>query len=169
MEDSMPTTVKQLFLESGKDILGVAKWGQSVECNSPGVYVVAITPDADKMVCFDDAPISDKFIERWINCVPHMTLDNESPTIEALTQRLQNFWLPDETVLYIGKAGTSLKTRVKQYYDTHLGASKPHRGGHWIKVLNIICQLSIYWTTSDNEPANVVEHKFLEVFTIMSP
>jgi hypothetical protein len=39
-----------------------------------------------------------------------------------------SFWLPDETVVYIGKA-TSLASRVGSYYRTKLGATKPHAGG----------------------------------------
>jgi hypothetical protein len=42
----MPTYVKQLFTDSGKEILGQVKWGQKVNCNYPGIYVVAITEAA---------------------------------------------------------------------------------------------------------------------------
>jgi hypothetical protein len=46
----MPTYVKQLFTDSGKEILGQVKWGQKVNCNYPGIYVVAITDSAEKIV-----------------------------------------------------------------------------------------------------------------------
>lgn len=160
----MSTTVKKLFEEVGRDILGQATWGQSINYNGPGVYVLAISPNADKMVCFDNAPISKELVEKWIECVPEITVDRYKPSAEALIQRLNAFWLPDETVLYIGKAGTSLKRRIIQYYDTELGESKPHRGGHWIKTLYNLNELSIYWTTSEGESAHKVENDFIKVF-----
>lgn len=160
----MPTTVKQLFQDVGKSILGQVKWGQKINCNVPGVYVVAMTPTAEKMVCCDDAPISKKMVEDWINYVPKLSLDYGLPKTEELMQRLKSFWMPDETILYIGKAGTSLKTRVDQYYKTKLGDPKPHRGGHWIKTLDNLDELNIYWTTSEGETAHDVEDRFLNIF-----
>lgn len=72
--------------------------------------------------------------------------------------------MPDETILYIGKAGTSLNRRVRQYYNTNLGDSKPHAGGHWIKTLDVINDLNIYWTSSEGERAQDVEERFLKIF-----
>lgn len=160
----MPTTVKQLFQDVGKNILGQVKWGQKINCTVPGVYVVAMTPTAEKMVCCDEAPISKKMVEDWINHVPTLSLDHGLPNTEELMLRLKAFWMPDETILYIGKAGTSLRTRVDQYYRTKLGNSRPHRGGHWIKTLDSLNELNIYWTTSEEEKACGVEDRFLEMF-----
>ncbi|HEY5149176.1 MAG TPA: hypothetical protein VIJ23_05030 [Mycobacterium sp.] len=41
------------------------------------------------------------------------------------------WWLPDTSVLYIGKAGPTnpLRTRVHQFVKTSIGAAGPHRGG----------------------------------------
>ncbi len=114
----MPTYVKQLFTDSGKEILGQVKWGQKVNCNYPGIYVVAITDSAEKIVCSVDAPISVKIVQDWITYVPKLNLDGKRPRYEDLVNRLKEFWIPDETILYIGKAGTSLKDRVNQYYNT---------------------------------------------------
>ena len=160
----MPTTVKQLFKEAGKNILGQVKWGEKVDCNAPGIYVVAISNLSDNLVYCDEAPISQKAVEGWIKHVPKLTLDNETPRVDDLTMRLNSFWLPDETILYIGKAGTSLKVRVNQYYTTRLGDPKPHRGGHWIKTLDNLNDLNIYWTTTEGETAHEVEDTFLQAF-----
>jgi len=43
-----------------------------------------------------------------------MKIDGNKPTVEEVTERLNNFWLPKETILYIGKAGTSLKRELNQ-------------------------------------------------------
>lgn len=160
----MPTTVEELFEKNSKKILGQAKWGDRVNCDAPGVYVVAMTPIANKMLCFNDAPISKVTVQEWINRVPQMTLANTIPTADMITQRIKSFWMPDETILYIGKAGTSLQTRIKQYYQTALGDPRPHRGGHWIKTLDNLSQLNIYWTTSEGSTAHDLETKFLNVF-----
>jgi hypothetical protein len=160
----MPTYVKQLFTDSGKEILGQVKWGQKVNCNYPGIYVVAITDSAEKIVCSVDAPISVKIVQDWITYVPKLNLDGKRPRYEDLVNRLKEFWIPDETILYIGKAGTSLKDRVNQYYNTRLGDPKPHAGGHWIKTLENLSDLNIFWTTSVGEKAKDVEERFIKNF-----
>ncbi len=160
----MPTYVKQLFTDSGKEILGQVKWGQKVNCNYPGIYVVAITDSAEKIVCSVDAPISVKIVQDWITYVPKLNLDGKRPRYEDLVNRLKEFWIPDETILYIGKAGTSLKDRVNQYYNTRLGDPKPHAGGHWIKTLKNLSDLNIFWTTSVGEKAKDVEERFIKNF-----
>ena len=160
----MPTYVKQLFTDSGKEILGQVKWGQKVNCNYPGIYVVAITDSAEKIVCSVDAPISVKIVQDWITYVPKLNLDGKRPRYEDLVNRLKEFWIPDETILYIGKAGTSLKDRVNQYYNTRLGDPKPHAGGLWIKTLKNLSDLNIFWTTSVGEKAKDVEERFIKNF-----
>lgn len=160
----MPTYVKQLFTDSGKEILGQVKWGQKINCKYPGIYVVAITHSAERIVCSDDMPISEKIVQEWINYVPQLTLDGKRPRYEDLASRLKKFWIPDETILYIGKAGTSLKDRVNQYYKTRLGDPKPHAGGHWIKTLENLSDLNIFWTTSVGEKAKDVEDRFIGNF-----
>ena len=160
----MPTYVKQLFTDSGKEILGQVKWGQKVNCNYPGIYVVAITDSAEKIVCSVDAPISVKIVQDWITYVPKLNLDGKRPRYGDLVNRLKEFWIPDETILYIGKAGTSLRDRVNQYYKTRLGDPKPHAGGHWIKTLENLSDLNIFWTTSVGEKAKDVEERFIKNF-----
>lgn len=160
----MPTVVERLFQENGKEILGQIKWGHQLDCVQPGVYVVALTNQADKMLCYNEAPISEGLVEEWVNRVPYMTLDRTLPTVNTLTKRLKDFWLPDETVLYIGKAGTSLQQRVNQYYKTTLGSPGLHRGGHWLKTLNNLTELNIYWTTSEGSTAHDLESVFLDYF-----
>ena len=48
-----------------------------------------------------------------------MKIDGNRPTVEAVVERLNKF-CSKETILYIGKAGTSLRNRVSQYYNTKL-------------------------------------------------
>jgi len=192
----MPISVEQLFKINGKEIMGQVKWGQSIDCRQPGVYVVAITDSATKIVGLDNAPISNPKVCDWVAYVPTLRLkqfritngrkiyyddvDIESlanglfmsylcpsvwkSTSESLVERLKTFWLPDETILYIGMTGSSLKKRVNEYYKAKLGDSKPHRGGHWIKTLANLEQVNVYWTTSEKSEAKSLEQAFLDTF-----
>ena len=72
-------------------------------------------------------------------------LDNVMTTDqEKVKERLSNFWLSDENIIYIGKA-TDLGVRVNQYYKTAIAKSGPHSGGHWIKLLNNIESLTVHY------------------------
>lgn len=66
---------------------------------------------------------------------PEMRLDGRRPSPDDLAARLAAFWLPDETVVYIGLAGTSVRRRLSAYYRTPLGARRPHSGGWFLKML----------------------------------
>ena len=54
----------------------------------------------------------------------------------------------DEPVLYIGLAGRSLRTRVRQYYRTPLGAAKPHSGGWWLKTLSVLDDFYVHYAVT---------------------
>lgn len=160
----MPTRIEELFASAGGEVLSQVTWGMPLPCTQPGVYVVALSGSNNQCVCYDEAPISEEAVRQWIDRVPNLTLDGEKPTVAGLTARLKRFWLPDETIVYIGKAGTSLRRRVNQYYCTALGAAGPHAGGHWIKTLSVLDKLSIYWRATDREGASALEKRFLHVF-----
>jgi hypothetical protein len=90
-------------------------------------------------------------------------MDGRRPTVQALRNRLQSFWLADESILYVGKA-TSLDSRVDSYYRSKIGRRSPHRGGMWLKTLAILESLWIHWCpTPDQEPATV-ESSLLAMF-----
>ncbi len=72
-----------------------------------------------------------------ISRVPSIELDKVNATAPGIINRLKQFWLADESVLYIGKA-TSLQSRIHAYYATPLGDRGPHAGGHWIKTLSVL-------------------------------
>jgi hypothetical protein len=108
----------------------------------PGVYVVA-TPEP-----LDDAPLDEDTLDAWITNRPEMRIDGKAATLANLEARLRSFWIPGETIVYIGRAGTSLAKRVGQYYRTPLGATAPHAGGHWIKTLSVLSDLRVTWATT---------------------
>jgi hypothetical protein len=125
---------------------GVVPWGRTVPEPGPGVYVVALTQQADsRRGCLSKCPLSRKALEEWLEVRPELRLDRRRPTAARLADRIASFWLPDEVIVYIGLAGSSLQSRVRQYYETPLGARRPHAGGHFLKTLANIDDLYVHW------------------------
>lgn len=148
----MPTSVSKLFESVDLKLAGRVSWGQQVRDDQPGVYIVSLSllPKDEKTSFFEVPPIDRNIVSEWISTVPSLKLDGGRPTPDALVNRLSKFWLSDESILYIGKAGTSLRTRVGQYYRTPLGRPKPHAGGHWLKTVSVLNKLSVFWALTDN-------------------
>jgi hypothetical protein len=142
--------------------MGPVQWNSPVPTNFPGVYIVSITNDPMVLRNINQPPIDKQAIEKWILKVQHLTLDGMRPDLYLLANRISMFWLPDETIIYIGKAGTSLKARINQYYNTELGERRPHAGGHWIKTLSILTELNVFWCPCEN-PEDM-EEKLLDHF-----
>ena len=150
----MPTSVSELFKGANLVLAGQVNWGQQIRDDKPGIYIVSLSTllNDKKNALIPQAPIDLKIVRKWIDDVPTLKLDGSRPTPEALRERLSRFWLADEVIIYIGKAGTSVKKRVGQYYRTPLRAPKPHAGGHWIKTLTVLDKLSVFWSlTSEPE------------------
>lgn len=147
-ESSVPTSVSELLKNAGLELAGRVNWGQQIRDDKPGIYIVSLSllPDDKESALLAEAPIDLNIVRKWITDVPTLRLDGSRPTPGALRERLAKFWLPDEMVVYIGKAGTSVKKRVGQYYRTPLGDPKPHAGGHWIKTLTVLNKLSVFWS-----------------------
>ncbi len=122
----MPTTVSDVFAAVDLVPRGAVHWGVRIPEPRSGVYVVALTnavelTDAARV----RAPISEAALDELLDARPELRLDDEIPDAAALRRRLAAFWLPDEVIVYIGLAGTSLQQRVDQYMRTRLGARSP--------------------------------------------
>lgn len=161
----MPISVSQLFDSVGIEIEGKAKWGNMFSANKKGIYVIALSDEENNLKCIKK-PIFNKYvIEEWINYVPEMRLDGEKPTIEKIINRLTRFWLPDETVIYIGKTNRKVQQRVVEYYRTRIGRKGPHSGGQWIKTLYHLNDLTIYWSTfEEGVVVEEIENQLLKTF-----
>jgi transcription elongation factor GreA len=110
---------------------------------SAGVFVVeAETPSSS-------APIDLTEVRRWLDRVPGLRLDGERPTQTILGRRLGTFWLPGQTVLYVGRTAKALAPRVAALYATELGERRPHPGGHWLKTLRDQRRLRLWWAETD--------------------
>ena len=159
----MPITVSELFRQTDIKVYGPVRWGAPVSCGQPGVYVVALSGDPEKPICLDKPPLSDASISEWINRVPNMIISGTTPTVESISARIRRFWLPNETVIYIGSTNRALKDRVGEFYKHKLGFGAPHCGGHWLKTLLNISDLYVFWSAIVADPEGK-EGKLLSEF-----
>lgn len=118
---------------------GPTRWGEPVRSREPGVLIVEM---AGRL---DEAPIDITAVRAWIERVPGLLLDGQRPTPTQLAQRLGSFWLPQQTVVYVGRTAKSLGGRAASLYATPLGDRRPHSGGHWLGTLSGREQLRIWW------------------------
>jgi hypothetical protein len=130
---------------------GAVRWGEQVPEVGAGVYVIALTNETHSAEgCLASCPTSPAALDDWLDVRPELRLDGQRPTEAELARRLAAFWLPDEVILYIGLAGTSLRTRLRQYYQTPLGARRPHAGGHFLKTLENLDELHVHFVPTAN-------------------
>ena len=147
----MPITVNQLLEYHDLRLLKIIQWGQAVNTEREGIYIVSLSddPNANNGIS-NNAPISSNIINKWILKVDGFKVDNLlTYDSNQVIERLSKFWLPDENILYIGKApkrsnGKALGNRIGEYYRTEYGEKRPHAGGHWIKSLRILNDLFVY-------------------------
>lgn len=147
----MPSTALALAASAGVTLGGVVPWGQSPRCDQPGVYLVCLDPDEGSAKnAVGECPISMTALERLLLDRSELTVDGKRPNARDLATRISSFWLPNETILYIGLAGTSLSHRVRQYYQTPLGARSPHAGGWFLKTLTSAPPRWVHWASADD-------------------
>jgi hypothetical protein len=160
----LPTSVREVFAAAGLEPEGVVAWRQGIPVSKEGVYVVALT---ESTLAIDGeleaAPVSASAIRQLLEVRPELTLDGRRPSADDLADRIASFWLPDETIVYIGKA-TSLGSRVGSYYRTGLGAKRPHAGGWWLKVLepDVLARLWVHYARVDHP--GVAEDQMMGAF-----
>ena len=162
----MPSTVLDL-LESNSIILtGSVHWNEPVQSKEKGIYFVSLSrnPEENGGV-LKSAPLEIKTIEKWLQQCNLELKDDPTPSAEAIVQRIGEFWLPDENILYIGQTSRQdLNTRIDQLYKHKLGKSSPHRGGHWLKTLSNLNSTFVHYAeTVDRNPKDV-ESSLIEDF-----
>jgi len=160
----MPSSVQSLLDNSDLSLTGNCKWGESPKSRRSGVYLVSLSPSAyTNEGILGQAPVSTENVKAWITRVPEIELDGKTmKSPEPIIARLSGFWLPDESILYIGMTMQPLSKRIGQYYRTDLGKRAPHAGGHWTKTLSILDELVVYYADCDNP--DEVEDDLIETF-----
>jgi len=122
---------------------GPVLWGRPVPAARPGVYLVEL-PEP-----LATAPIEATRVGKWIERVPELRLDGERPTFRTLMARLQSFWLPGQTVLFIGGTSGTIGGRIAALRKTPLGDRRPYAGGHWLHALRGLERARVWWATTD--------------------
>ncbi len=156
-------SVESLFSTAGLQVSGTVRWNAQIPVQRPGVYVVALTDDPTRTnATLPFAPVSSAAPKKLLSLCADLTVDKETPAADELLDRISSCWLPTETVLYVGKAGTSLGKRVGEYYTTPLGARSPHAGGWFLKTLATLDSLFVHYAISDTPEDH--ERMMLEAF-----
>jgi len=140
----MPSaTAADLMRSLGLDVDGPARWGAQPASQASGVFVVETGAPRPS------APLDMVEIRRWLDRVPGLLVDGQPATQSTLARRLASFWVPGQTLLYVGRSSKSLAPRVAALYATELGHRRPHPGGHWLKTLLDLPRLRLWWAETD--------------------
>lgn len=139
----MPITAVELFRTVGLSADGPVVWGSPVRANGPGIYVVEWPAVPDR------APVDMSAVGTWLSRVPTLAVDGERPTGKGLAARIAAWWLPGESVVFIGSTGKSIARRVDAFYRTPLGDARPHATGQWLKTLTSLRRARVWWATTD--------------------
>jgi transcription elongation factor GreA len=140
--DPVPAGAAQLLRSVGLLADGPGQWGRPIAAQGPGVFVVELPAS------LATAPIDLSKVGKWIERVETLRLDRVQPTSRALAARLAAFWLPSQTVLYIGTSANSIGRRVTAMAATELGDRRPYSGGHWLRTLRSLEGLRIWWSAT---------------------
>jgi len=118
--------------------------------DKPGVYLI-LRLDATHPT-FLDASVGGYF-------------KGKNPTVAPI--RLENKWVQDALVLYIGKAGSrtaTLRSRLWQYVRFGQGQAVGHWGGRYIWQLPDSCDLLVCWKITSVDSPRTVEKALLDKF-----
>ena len=153
----MPTIINDLIEKFDLPRSKVVKWNETIPTEKEGIYIVSLSKDPGlNSGTLSQIPISKNIIDKWIKKINGFELDKELTfNSELITKRLSEFWLPDENIIYIGKApvrsnGKGIGNRVREFYNTEYGEKRPHAGGHWIKSLSNVNRLFIHYIITEN-------------------
>ena len=105
-DDRAALSAPALLREVGLLADGPLPWGRPVPGRSPGVFVLELP------AALHTAPIELTRVGKWLERVPGLMLDGARPTSRGLAARLASFWLPSQTVLYIGATEATISGRL---------------------------------------------------------
>jgi transcription elongation factor GreA len=122
---------------------GPGRWGRPIGASGPGVFVLELPAPVAA------APLDFGNVGRWLERVPDLRLDGARPTGRDLVARLAAFWLPQQTVVFVGSTGGSVGGRVAAIAKTPLGERRPASSGHWLQALVDPAVLRVWWASTD--------------------
>jgi hypothetical protein len=130
--------------------------------SASGAYVISVSESLRNCKgALIEAPLASVAFKKWLVVCPELTLDSLRATSDDLMGRVRRFWVPDEAIVYIGRA-TTISTRLVDYYKTPIGASRPHSGGYFLKLLSNLDQFWVHYAVCRNSAD--AENKMLRRF-----
>lgn len=95
----------------------------------------------------------------------HFKRKNPNITVKIL----ENNWIIDEPIIYIGKAGSTsgsatLQSRLKQYLSFGQGKPVGHWGGRYIWQLDFPEDLIICWKQTPEDDPSIIESHLIQKF-----
>lgn len=141
--DRASPTAADLLRSVGLMVDGPGQWGRPISAPGPGVFAIELAAP------LPTAPIELTRVGKWVERVATLRLDSERPTSKALAARMASFWLPSQTVLYIGSSDVSVTRRLAGMARTELGDRRPASGGHWLSTLRGLDGLRVWWSATD--------------------
>lgn len=70
---------------------------------------------------------------------------------DVAVSELENKWVPDAELVYLGKTDNSLRKRLRQYMRFGTGKDAPHRGGRYIWQIENNGELIVCWKALDGQ------------------
>ncbi len=116
--------------------------GRPIGVAAGGVYLLELAAP------LASAPVDMVKIGKWIERVEGLRLDGERPTSKQLATRMAQFWLPSQTVVFVGAATGSIGGRLRALEQHVLGDPRPHAAAQWLKALRLDA-LRVYWAGTD--------------------
>jgi hypothetical protein len=165
----MPTSIDDLLRNSScRDLEGPVPWENvksDIAGRKGGIYIVSLSdePRLTRGIPWSRGLIDESTVTVWLGMCPNFEIDNHLATTGGLVKRLSEFWLPDESILYIGETGDVIRDRINAYIRTPPYKRSPHAGGRWINTLSIKDQLNIFWTTTPDD-TKTIEGKLISKF-----
>lgn len=136
-------TARELLAGLGLLADGPVLWGAPLRSGRPGVFVVELAAP------LAEAPIDFGALRTWLERVPGLRLDGATPTPHELAASLRRWWLPGETVLYIGSTTRSLGGRAAALAATAVGDRRPFGSAWRLRTLKDVAKLRIWWAETD--------------------
>ncbi len=160
----MPTSIKHILDHFDLQVEKTLKWGTAFLTDQNGVYIVSLGSDIKYLPSEPSTPQFDvEQVNLWLHNADGILLDLKRPSRQELLERLRSFWLPDESILYIGKAEKqTLSERICQFYNHKVGKKSPHTGGYWLKLLSYHKETYIHLIKTKN--SKVIEEEMLQFF-----
>jgi hypothetical protein len=163
----MTISVDQLFKSFNLKYRGPIKWGNKLDANFNGVYVISLAKSGKtKTPHKSPLKICETTYANWISEAKNLNIQNVPVTdIKQVESYLEKFWKTDQNILYIGESTSKtnpIQKRVNQFYIHKVGQKGPHSGGYWLKLISQLENVNIYYAECSNP--REVEFKLLMKF-----